>query len=146
MKLFIAALLFIISHSSTGQDIVGYWKNIDDEDGEAKSIIEVYEEDGLLHGKVVHLLQAATVTTCIKCEGEKKGASLVGMQIMWDLEYDKKNKKKAKEGKILDPKKGKVYGCKIELKKENELDVRGYIKAPLFGRTQTWYRTEAPTQ
>lgn len=146
MRLFIGALLILICQSVSGQDILGYWKNIDDEDGKAKSIIEVYEEEGLVHAKVVHLLEAATITHCHKCKGKNKDASIVGMNIMWDLQYDQKDKKKAKEGKILDPKKGKVYGCKVELKKENELYVRGYIKAPLFGRTQTWYRTEAPTQ
>jgi uncharacterized protein (DUF2147 family) len=146
MRLTVSILLFFLVQSISGQSITGFWKNIDDEDGKAKSIIEVYEEEGLIYGKVVRLLENATVTHCQKCKGEKKGAPLVGMGIMWDLQYDVENKNKAENGKILDPKKGKVYGCKIELKKDDELNVRGYIKAPLFGRTQTWYRVEAPTQ
>ena len=46
-------------------------------------------------------------------------------------------------GEILDPNNGKVY--KVRLKPADggkKLDVRGYIGAPLLGRTQTWIRVE----
>jgi uncharacterized protein (DUF2147 family) len=46
-------------------------------------------------------------------------------------------------GEILDPKDGQTY--KVRLKPVEggaRLEVRGYIGAPLFGRTQVWQRTE----
>ena len=46
-------------------------------------------------------------------------------------------------GEILDPNNGKVY--KVRLKPVDggaRLEVRGYIGAPLLGRTQTWTRVE----
>jgi len=46
-------------------------------------------------------------------------------------------------GEILDPNNGKTY--KVRLTPADggkKLDVRGYIGAPLFGRTQTWIRVE----
>jgi uncharacterized protein (DUF2147 family) len=125
-------------HIITAQSsCVGTWENIDDEDGKPKSHIEIYEEDGKLYGKVIKLLEKATIRNCIKCEGDRKDQALEGMVILWDLKI-KKNK--GDKGKIIDPKTGKIYDCKIELDDENTLKVRGYIKTPFLGRTQKWYR------
>jgi len=43
-------------------------------------------------------------------------------------------------GKILDPKNGKLYKCYIALEEENKLKLRGYIGFSLIGRTEYWYR------
>lgn len=139
MKMFYTLLLccFCSLSSITAQTCVGIWKNIDDDDGKAKSHIEIYEEKGKLHGRVIKLLEIATLKTCIECTGDRKDQPIEGMVILWDLE---KKKKKGIEGKILDPKKGKIYDCKIELEDANTLKVRGYIKTPFLGRTQNWYR------
>ena len=45
-------------------------------------------------------------------------------------------------GKILDPKNGKIYKCYITLETKDKLKVRGYIGISLFGRTQYWYRVK----
>lgn len=119
------------------QSPIGIWKNIDDDDGKAKSHIEIYQEDGKLYGKVIKLLPAATITTCIKCKGEKKDAPILDMIILRDLV---ENGKKWEDGRILDPKKGKEYRCNIALEDENTLKIRGFIGNPVFGRTQYWYR------
>lgn len=123
------------------QNVLGFWKNIDDEDGKAKSVIEIYESDGHIYGRVDRLLEAATLTHCEKCKGDKKDAPITDMVILWDL-HGKKGNKKAEKGKIIDPKSGKVYDCKIELEGSDVLKVRGYIGASLFGRTQKWYRQQ----
>ena len=44
------------------------------------------------------------------------------------------------DGTIYDPKTGKEYSCKAEMKKNNVLEVRGYIGVSIFGRTDTWTR------
>ncbi len=45
--------------------------------------------------------------------------------------------------KLLDPNNGKVYKVRLKpLDGGKKLEVRGYIGAPLFGRTQTWVRVE----
>lgn len=124
---------------SWSQSIMGVWKNVDDEDGEVKSHIEIYEEDGMLQARVIKILDNASLKVCTKCKDERNDQEIEGMVIMWDMKPEKK-KNKYKGGKILDPKNGKTYSCKIELKKPDVLKVRGYIKAPIFGRTQEWYR------
>lgn len=130
----------LLSTISFSQSPLGIWKNIDDEDGEEKSHIEIYEVDGLLFGKVVKLLPKATITHCNKCKGSRKGLSLINMIILNGLE---KNGDKWSGGKILDPGKGKEYHCQISLKDANTLKVRGYIGKPIFGRTQYWYRVNS---
>ncbi len=140
MKKFLILNLFVlISSIGWSQSPIGIWENIDDEDGKPKSHIEIYEENGKLYGKVIKLLEGATLYNCKKCKGDKKDQPIEGMVILWDLEnhgdhYD--------DGTILDPKKGKEYGCKISLASADVLDVRGYLKFAVFGRTQKWHRVK----
>lgn len=141
MRNLLLIAMLCMSQLLSAQSILGLWKNIDDEDGKAKSHIKVYEENGKIYGMVEELLEGATITVCDKCKGEKKGKPLVGMQILWDLEMSK-NEKKASGGTIMDPKNGKEYSCKIELDGDDVLNVRGYIGTPLLGRTQKWYRVK----
>lgn len=116
----------------------GLWKNIDDEDGKAKSHIEIYKVNGKLMAKVLKLLDNATISKCTSCKGDKKNQPLEGMVILWDMAYEGDNEWAG--GKIIDPKSGKDYKCKIELEDHNTLKVRGYVGMPTFGRTQYWYR------
>jgi len=135
--LIVPILYFVLF--AQAQSAVGIWKNLDDEDGKEKSHIEIYEQNGTLRGKVIKLLPAATITKCDKCTGANKGKSLVGMDILWDL---KKDGNVWNGGEILDPKKGKVYDCKIELDGSDKLKVRGFVGVSMFGRTQTWYKVK----
>lgn len=129
----------LISVSCYGQGPQGVWQTVDDTDGQAKSLIKIYEKDKMLYGKIIELLPAATVTHCDKCKGEDKGRSLIDMHILREMYMDGD---KWDGGYILDPAKGKEYKCQIALEDANTLKVRGYIGNPLFGRTQYWYRVE----
>ena len=129
----------IVGQVAWSQSPVGVWKNLDDEDGKEKSHIEIYEQNGKLRGRVIKLLPAATITKCNACTGANKGKSLVGMDILWDMT---KVGNVWDNGEILDPKKGKVYSCKLELDGKDKLKVRGYVGVSMFGRTQTWYRVK----
>ena len=133
--LFIGVLLF--AQGGIAQSAVGIWKTIDDEDGKVKSHVKIYEENGKLFGEVAKLIDPEQ-TTCTACKGDKKDQPIEGMQIMWGLERDDDNERDG--GKIMDPKNGKEYKCKIELVDANTLNVRGFVGFSLLGRTQTWYR------
>jgi uncharacterized protein (DUF2147 family) len=139
IKQFLFAFFIMNASFLLAQSPIGVWKNLDDEDGKEKSHIEIYEQNGKLRGKVIKLLPAATITKCNACTGTNKGKSLVGMDILWDL---KKSGKTWDSGQIMDPKNGKIYDCKIELKGTDKLNVRGYMGVSMFGRTQTWYRVK----
>ena len=65
--------------------ILGVWQTIDDESGEAKSHVEIYE---------------------------KNGKSLIGMDILWEL---RPYKNYWSYGQIIDPKNGKIYSGSVWL-------------------------------
>lgn len=133
--LLICSFVFLFSSSAFSQEnpIVGKWKTIDDKSGEAKSVIEIYEQDGKLYGKVVELFNEPD-QVCDLCTDNRKDQKVLGMQIIDGLT---KTGKKWGKGKILDPGDGKFYDCQIWLDGD-QLRVRGYILF-LF-RTQTWVR------
>lgn len=140
LKLVPLSCFMLLAILIQGQSIEGIWVNIDDEDGKPKSHIEITKSNGQYYGKVVRLLEGATLKSCTKCKGERQNKPIEGMVIMWDL--SPKNSEEADGGSIIDPKNGKTYGCKIKLSEPDVLEVRGYIKSPLFGRTQKWYRKD----
>ena len=45
-------------------------------------------------------------------------------------------------GTVYDPENGKTYKCKLTLRKDGRLEVRGYIGFSLIGRTEIWTRAE----
>ncbi|MFZ6876163.1 DUF2147 domain-containing protein [Undibacterium sp. Di27W] len=123
---------------------VGLWKSIDDKSGKPKALIRITETAGELQGKIEKLFLEADVVDknpkCDKCEGANKDQPIVGMTILSGL---KKDGDEYTGGKILDPGNGKLYSSKLSIIENNKkLNVRGYIGAPMFGRTQTWLREQ----
>ena len=138
----LSTLLVVILFAAIGsaQQITGTWKTIDDNTGEAKSTVKIFEEDGKIFGKIVGIENPADRDkTCIYCEGEDKDAPLIGLTIIKDLE---KEDDRYAGGTIFDPEKGKEYKAKIWLEpgSPDTLNVRGYI-AFLF-ITQQWERVK----
>lgn len=119
---------------------VGIWKTIDDKTGEAKSHVEIFEQNGRFHGKVVRLLRKGPDTRCENCTGSKKNQLLLGMQVVENLQAQDGH---WKNGTILDPESGNEYTCTVwfERGKPDELKVRGRHWTGLY-RTQTWYRVK----
>ncbi|MEM9385773.1 MAG: DUF2147 domain-containing protein [Pseudomonadota bacterium] len=48
-------------------------------------------------------------------------------------------------GRIYDPDLGKEYKSRLQLLDRRTLEVRGYVGAPMFGRTQRWTRVAEPS-
>ena len=123
---------------------VGLWKTIDDETKAEKSLVRISEAGGVYTGKIEKLLDPAKATAvCEKCSDERKNQPVAGMTIIKGVKQSADDKDLFDGGEILDPNNGKVY--KVRLKPADggkKLDVRGYIGAPLLGRTQTWIRVE----
>lgn len=121
------------------QSITGVWKTIDDENGQAKSHVQLYEQGGKMYGKVVKILTNRPDRICEKCPGERHNQPVMNMVI---LENMVQKDGFYQSGRILDPEKGKWYNCKMWLKDgdPNVLVVRGFVGP--FYRTQYWYRVQ----
>jgi uncharacterized protein (DUF2147 family) len=136
LRLLPCALLFTCFTGLQAQ-VTGKWITFGDQDGKEKAIIEIYEENGKLAGKVVKLLPDAVIRKCEKCSGDMKNRPIEGMVILHGLT---KTSQGGTDGKIIDPSSGKTYSCFVELEKSDTLKVRGYIGMPTLGRTQYWQR------
>lgn len=140
-KLMIGAVCLFFAIPSEAQSVFGKWKTIDDRTGNPKAIINIYKEDGMMHGMVVEILEPGKEdATCHKCEGKRKDQPVLGMKIIEDLEENGEGIWKGKT--LFDPEQAMTFRCKIWLNPDNsdELMVRGYL-AFIF-RTQTWVRAE----
>lgn len=136
----LALAAFLISTITQAQGVLGQWKSIDDETGKAKSVVEIYERDGKIYGKIVQLFRAANEDQdpiCVECTGKDKGKKIIGLEIIKGLSKDGNE---YEDGTILDPENGKTYDCKIWVDKDKPttLNVRGYVA--FFYRTQYWQR------
>jgi uncharacterized protein (DUF2147 family) len=121
--------------------ITGKWTSFDDETREAKSVVDIFENGGKYHGKIVKLFRKSGEDpdpVCTECDEEdpRFNKKVIGMEILKDM---KKVGNEYAEGTILDPKNGKIYSCKMWIE-NNDLKLRGYWGP--FYRTQTWKRTE----
>jgi uncharacterized protein (DUF2147 family) len=115
--------------------VMGRWAS----DG---SILEVAESEGSLTMTIVALLDPLYLESDDYGEpGQPKidrnnpdeslrGQPILGLQLLSDYEFDGKW-----QGKIYDPESGKVYSSNMRVD-DGQLLMRGYIGAPMFGRTQ----------
>ncbi|KFF05714.1 DUF2147 domain-containing protein [Flavobacterium reichenbachii] len=133
-------VFFLTLGTIQSQSVIGKWKTIDDETGEAKSVVEIYEKSGKIYGKVVEILRANHKNdVCAKCEGSEKNKPILGMVIINGL---KKDGDEYNGGSILDPTTGKKYKCYITLESADKLKLRGYVGVAIMGRTQYWTRAK----
>lgn len=122
---------------------VGLWKTIDDETKTEKSLVRVTETAGVVSGRVEKLLDPSKQDAkCNLCTDVRKDQPVAGMTIISGVKPNS-DKSQWEGGEILDPNNGKTY--KVRMKPVDggkKLEVRGYIGAPMLGRTQTWIRVE----
>jgi uncharacterized protein (DUF2147 family) len=122
---------------------VGKWRTIDDKTGNVKSVVEITETaNGTLQGRVLQVLDSdkGPHPLCDACKGANHGKPIEGMVIAWGL---RREGGAWDDGKIMDPKNGKVYSAKMTpVDGGKKLEVRGYLGFSLLGRTQTWVRAE----
>lgn len=138
IKNLVLCLGFLLGNLTYSQEVFGEWETIDDDTGVTKSIVEIYEEDGEVFGKIKKILREdKRDVRCTKCKGDLKNQKVEGMVILKNLtkdgdEYD--------GGIVTDPENGKSYDAKLWLseKDPNTLMVRGYVS--FLYRTQKWKR------
>lgn len=130
--------IFMMGASTQAQEIVGKWKTFDDDTGEVRSIIELYERNDRIYGRISKIMDAEDRDNlCTECSGEDKNKKIEGLELMKNF---RKNGHEYVKGTITNPDNGKVYKAKIWLdaKDSDILHVRGYIG--FFYKTLEWKR------
>jgi len=141
MKSLFLILLCFLCLPTFAQNVIGKWKTIDDNTGEPRSIVEVFERGGKVYGKITKLFRKPGEDpdpVCDDCETDdpRYMKKIIGMEIIEGLVKDDDE---YGDGNILDPENGKVYRCKIWVE-DKQLKVRGYL-GPFF-RTQSWLKAD----
>ena len=139
----VLSLLAVAGWAHAQMTPLGLWQSIDDGNGQPKAEISIAQRtDGTLVGKVERslLLHSSSDVNCVLCTDDRKNQPKVGLEII-------RGGRKADDqevwsgGRILDPENGKEYSLRLTpLDGGRKLEVRGYIGAPILGRTQVWNR------
>ena len=140
-SLFALVLLLASACALAANDTpVGVWKTIDDDSGQTKALVQISDHGGTLEGRIIKVLKSdqGPHPLCTKCQGERHNKPVEGMTILWGMRRDGDQ---WQGGRILDPKKGSIYKCKMRvIDGGKKLKVRGFIGFSLFGRNQVWLR------
>ncbi|MFT4736094.1 MAG: hypothetical protein ACI8QD_002363 [Cyclobacteriaceae bacterium] len=120
-----------------GDDLVGIWKP-----SNGLSMVKIEKIGNKYYGRVVWLQeandQAGNLRTDINNPDESlRSTPLRGYRLLKDFVYDEEENTWI-EGTIYDPNNGSTYNCNIVPTDENTIEVRGYIGATVFGRTDVW--------
>ena len=145
MKTWIAlALVAAVGSVSAQNTPLGVWKTIDDKTKTERAQIRITEAGGVFSGKLEKLLAADAKqdALCDKCSDDRKDKPMVGLEVVRSVKKgDAENTWDG--GTILDAAEGKIYKVRLQpTDGGKKMEVRGYIGAPMFGRTQTWIRVE----
>lgn len=100
---------------------------------------------GILDGRIEKLLDPDDPPGAVfeKCSDERRNKPVLGMVIIRNVQKNASTAERWDGGDILDPDNGRLHRVRLEPSADGRrLDVRGYIGAPLLGRTQTWLRVE----
>lgn len=143
--IFAAAVLSLVANLAMAQATpVGLWKTIDDDGKTEKSLVRISDNGGVLTGVIEKVFDASKQDAkCDKCTDDRKDKPVVGMAILKGIKQDSDDKGLWGGGEILDPNNGKTYKARLKpIEGGKKLEMRGYVGAPMFGRTQTWVRAE----
>jgi uncharacterized protein (DUF2147 family) len=124
---------------------LGLWKTFHDESHVARSLVRVTEANGVFSARVEKLLDPALKPdeVCSRCSGELLDKPVVGMTIVKGVRQNRSDPTVWDGGEIIDPHNGKVFSVRLTpVDGGRRLEVRGYLGAPMLGRTLTWVRIE----
>jgi uncharacterized protein (DUF2147 family) len=113
----------------TAESVLGTWL-VPKEDAK----VTIYKCGDKFCGKVTWLKTPEDLDTK-NPDPEKRKLKILGMNMLWGFTFEKNE---WVGGQIYDPDSGDTYKCKMWLKSDDKLNVRGYVGVPLFGRSEIW--------
>ncbi len=110
------------------EKIIGIWFTDD-----KTSKIQIYKNESEYFGKIIWMASKPS-------KEDLKIKPKIGYQIFRKFTFEGKNVWSG--GQVSDPRSGMTVSGKMTLKDENTLNVRGYVGAPMFGKTVVLLRVE----
>lgn len=142
LSMLLACFMFLSVHQAEANDgdkLIGVWKP-----SNGRSMVKIEKIGSKYYGRIVWLLEPNDESGKPRKDDNNPDESLrstplKGYRILKDFVYNEEEGIWS-DGTIYDPNNGSTYNCKIELKEDNTIEVRGYIGAAVFGRTDLWSR------
>ena len=132
-------LSFNVFSQNKADDIIGIWLT----SGKEPAKIQIYKSGEKFFGKIIWLKNpnenGKQKVDFNNPDKAKQSSPIIGLVMLSGFKFDGDDEWKG--GDIYDPESGKTYTSYMYLKDGNTLKVRGYIGISLFGRTETWIRT-----
>jgi len=143
--------------------VEGYWLSIDENTNKITAGWQIYQENGLLYGKIVSITAEPKGVKAYRCKDSYKGfpvaGKVSGMEVagppwIYGLTKNTRNGEWA-GGRIINPEDGKDYNCRIIFHhagsksgsrtfQADTLEMRGEIGLGI-GRSQFWQKSDLQT-
>jgi len=133
MVAFCIMLTVTLLAAFTADSVIGTWLV---PKGDAK--VTIYKCGEKFYDKVSWLKTPEDLDTKNPDPAKRKN-KILGMDMLWGFHFEKGE---WVGGQIYDPDSGDTYKCKMYLKSDDKLNVRGYVGVPLFGRSEIWTRVK----
>ncbi|MDR2516709.1 MAG: DUF2147 domain-containing protein [Spirochaetaceae bacterium] len=130
----------------------GYWISVDDKTGRVTAGWHVYEEAGVLYGRILSIADFPQDTPALSCKesypdfplpGKVNEMRVVGTIWLYGLEKEREGRWSG--GRLVDPNNGNLYGCRVTFHaaggryRTDTLEVRGTVGP--FGASQFWRKS-----
>ncbi len=143
-----ALLTAVAAHAASPEDPSGLWSN-------DKSMLRISRMENTLRAEIVALLEPTYKQgeSRVWPAGEHKrdennpdetmrGRLVMGINLFKDFKFEKGKWR----GQLYDPESGNWYSAHVTVTDEGLLRMRGYIGAPMFGRTAEFVPAESCTE
>ena len=136
---FVTMVVLPAYSQNKADNIIGVWLT----NGKEPAKIQVYKSGEKFYGKIIWLKNpienGKQKVDANNPDEAKRSNPIIGLVVLTGFKFD--GDEEWKGGDIYDPESGKTYSSYMYLKDTKTLKVRGYIGISLFGRTETWTRT-----
>lgn len=124
----ISLFFFTFISAQKKKDLVGYYQSSDN-----TSIFKFYKSGEKYVGKLVWMKHPERLDT-LNPDVTKRDKKLLGSLVAYALIYDGINT--WTEGFIYDANSGKTFQCNMIRDEKGNIEMRGYIGAPIFGKSE----------
>ena len=144
LLILVSSILLLTTKLFAADPAVGLWKSIDDKTGKVTAIWKVYEQGGKLFGTIAATTDSPQDIIASACKESYKNFPVSGavnkmktVGTPWIFNMEKESEGNWKDGNIIDPSNGKMYGCVIKYLKAGEKNKKFTASQPTLAMAGT---------